>query len=134
MTGPALSQIIRLPFVFSLLVTVTACGGGGGGSPPSAGVDGPALPACISNGSGTAILSWDPPVFNEDNSPVNLAGFKIYCETAGSGFQWVSVAGSSDTTIVINNLVAGVLTFAVTAVSVEGVEGAFSNAEAKTVF
>jgi hypothetical protein len=51
------------------VVVIVGCNGGGGS-------DSGGQP--LSGGTGTALLSWAPPVANNDGSPVDLMGFVIY--------------------------------------------------------
>lgn len=110
---------------------VVACGGGGGGSnpaPPS-----PFVADCVAGGTNSAVVSWNPPTTDTTGTPITLAGFNIFCKTAAGGyFHWIASAGVPGTSLVINGLVSGELTFAVTAVSVNGVESELSNLESKT--
>ena len=84
-------------------------------------------PACTDNGTATAVLSWIPPTTDKDGAPISLMGFRIFCKTTAGNLQWIATAGALDTTLAVNNLVSGTLTFAVTAVSIDGVESEYSN-------
>jgi hypothetical protein len=122
---------VCLQFIFVMIACfLTACGGGGhGGTVASTQF----LPDCVDNGKGIAVLSWDPPTTDKDGQPIGLAGFRIFCKTAGGYLQWVGAAGPTDTTLVLTDLVFGTLTFAVTAISTDGVESEYSNFQNKLI-
>jgi hypothetical protein len=93
----------------------------------------PFVPDCVNNGKGITVLSWDPPTTDTDGSPITLSGFRIFCKTARGNLQWIGTAGSTETTLVLTNLVFGTLTFAVTAISTDGVESEYSNHQNKVI-
>jgi hypothetical protein len=93
----------------------------------------PVSPDCVNEGTATAVLSWDPPATDKDGLPISLSGFRIFCKTALGNLQWIGTAESTDTTLVVNDLVFGTLTFAVTAISADGVESEYSNFQSKLV-
>jgi hypothetical protein len=91
------------------------------------------VPDCVNDGKGIAVLSWDPPTTDTDGLPIPLRGFRIFCKTTGGHLQWIGTAESTDTTLVLTNLVFGTLTFAVTAISTDGVESEYSNFQNKLI-
>lgn len=124
----------RLLAVALLLAAMTGCGGGssnlGTPQPLPAAVPGS---SCDGSGTGVAVLSWDPPTTNEDDSPVDLVEFRIFCATNGVNPRWAYTAGPLDTQIVIKDLPEGTHYFSITAVSRTGVQSDFSNVEVKTI-
>jgi hypothetical protein len=80
-------------------------------------------------------LSWDAPIANEDGSPVTLSGYKIYYGTSSGGYtKSVSVASTGTTPVTYTlSLSPGTYYFAVTAVSIDGQESAYSNETSKTL-
>ena len=108
------------------LTALVGCGtsGGSDGSLPVAGA-----PA----GTGTAVLSWAPPTTNTDGTPADLLGFMVYVGSSPQNLQPVQLVSALDTSVVIGGLAAGQYFFAVTAVSLDGAESAFSNIESKTI-
>jgi hypothetical protein len=75
-------------------------------------------------------LSWDAPTTNEDGSPVTLSGYKIYYGTSSGAYTTsVSVASTGATL----SLSPGTYYFAVTAISTDGTESAYSNETSKTL-
>jgi hypothetical protein len=86
-----------------------------------------------SGGTGTAVLSWAPPSMNTDGTPVDLLGFMIYAGPSPQSLQAVRMVSAIDMNAIIDNLPAGVHFFAITAVSINGAQSAFSNVESKTI-
>jgi hypothetical protein len=85
------------------------------------------------NGSNSAVVSWISPTTDTDDAPIALGGFRVFCKTTVGGyFHWIATAGASDTTLLLDGLASGELTFAVTAISVSGVESELSNFQSKT--
>jgi len=84
-------------------------------------------------GTGSAVLSWSPPISNMDGSPVDLMGFMIYQGSSQGNLKAAYMVSTIDTTTVIGNLLPGTHYFAVTAVSINGAESSFSNIESKTI-
>ncbi len=85
--------------------------------------------------SGSATLTWNPPMQNTNGSRLtNLGGYKIYWGTAhGSYPNSVTVKNPGLATYVVEPLTPGQWFFVVTAVSITGVESAFSNVATKTI-
>jgi hypothetical protein len=86
-------------------------------------------------GTATATVRWAAPSQNSDGSPLtDLAGYRVYHGTNGTSFsEIVQVSGSTSTTYTFNQLTAGTHTFAVSAVTSTGVEGALSTVGSKTI-
>jgi hypothetical protein len=106
------------------VVAIVGCNEGGGsdtGGQP------------LSGGTGTALLSWAPPVANNDGSPVDLMGFVIYAGPSPQNLHAVRMVSAIDTSVLVDGLPVGTVYFAVTALSVSGAESAFSNIESKTI-
>jgi hypothetical protein len=68
-------------------------------------------------------LAWDM------NPELDLAGYRVYCRVDGGAYNtaYVPVAGRTNVTVTLTNLALGVCTFAVSAVSSNGLESVFSN-------
>jgi hypothetical protein len=109
----------------------TGCGGGGGGTSATSSTTEPI--SCANAGAGSAVLSWNLPATDTEGAPIALAGFRIFCKTVGGNFEWIASAGALDTTLLLENLVSGMLTFAVTAISTNGVESDYSNFQNKLI-
>lgn len=101
-----------------------------------------ALPAftitvSATQGTGTATLSWTAPALNTDNSalPVNdLAGYRVYHGTSANNLtDVVQVSGAANTSYTFSQLASGTHYFAVTAVTVAGLESAMSTVGSKTI-
>ncbi len=105
--------------------TITCTGAGGSTSVPKT--------VTVQGATGTANLSWLPPVTNEDGTPVNLTGFKIYSGPSAGNLQQIATVGANETTYTAINLSSGTHYFAVTALGDIG-DSAFSNIESKTIF
>jgi hypothetical protein len=87
--------------------------------------------------TGTAVvtLSWNAPTTNEDGSPVSLSGYKIYYGTSSGAYtNSVSVTSVGATPVTHKlSLPPGTYYFAVTAISADGQESAYSNEASKTL-
>jgi hypothetical protein len=70
---------------------------------------------------------------NTDGTPVDLLGFMIYAGPSPQSLQAVRMVSAIDMNAIIDNLPAGVHFFAITAVSINGAQSAFSNVESKTI-
>ena len=117
---------LSLAFLLSLALTIlVGCGSSSSGSG--------SVPSNFTVGSGTAVLSWAPPMTNTDGSPVDLMGFSIYVGGSAGSLQFRTMVGVLDTTTVIDNLAVGTHFFAVKAVSITGAESDFSNIASKTI-
>ncbi len=84
--------------------------------------------------AGEAILSWDPPVTNEDGTPLtDLMGYKLYYGTS-SGVYGTNPDIVDGITYKLSNLEDGIVYyFAVTAYDASGNESNFSNEVSKTM-
>lgn len=125
MDGTRLGGTWRLLWVVLAVIAMVGCKGGGGDS------DAGAQPFVA--GTGTAVLSWAPPVANSDGSPVDLMGFVVYVGSSPQNLRAVRMVSAIDTSVVIDSLPVGTYYFAVTALSIGGAESAFSNIESKTI-
>jgi hypothetical protein len=83
----------------------------------------------------TALLAWTPPTENTDNSALtDLAGYKIYYgTTSGSYSNTVTLAGTTLTSYLIENLSATTWYFTMTAYNSSGVESSYANETSKTL-
>ena len=67
-------------------VALTACGGGGGdggvpaakASPTPAASGGGGLDSATVAEDGSVTLSWNPPTMNDDGTPAQLTGYRVY--------------------------------------------------------
>ena len=125
MDGTRLGGTWRLLWVVLAVIAMVSCKGGGGNS------DAGGQP--FVGGTGTAMLSWAPPVANNDGSPVDLMGFVIYVGSSSQNLRAVRTVSAIDTSVAIDGLPVGTYYFAVTALSIGGAESAFSNVESKTI-
>ncbi|MBI4714703.1 MAG: hypothetical protein HY760_01940 [Nitrospirae bacterium] len=84
--------------------------------------------------AGEAVLSWDPPLANEDGTPLtDLGGYKAYYGTSSGVYGEVADVGN-----VLSHAVSGLVEgkiyyFAVSAYDSEGNESFFSNEVRKTI-
>lgn len=115
----------RLLWAALVVIAMVGCKGGGGDSDASG--------QQILGGTGTAMLSWAPPVANNDGSPVDLMGFVVYIGSSPQNLRAIRMVSAIDTSVVIDNLPVGTYYFAVTALSIGGAESPFSNIETKTI-
>ena len=83
----------------------------------------------------TATLNWSPPTQNTDGSPLtDLGGYNIHYGTnAASLSRQIHLNDPAASTYVMPNLSSGTWYFAVTAVSTNGLESAYSNTANKTI-
>jgi hypothetical protein len=125
MDGVRLGGTWRLLWVMLVIIAMVGCKGGGGDS------DAGGQP--FSGGTGAAVLSWAPPLSNNDGSPVDLMGFVIYVGSSPQNLRAVRMVSAIDTSVLIDGLPVGTYYFAVTALSISGAESAFSNIESKIV-
>lgn len=126
--------------VFVIVLTLTVligCKGGDGDAVLSTtGTNVGHNPPSSSNpilGIGTAVLAWTPPTVNTDGSPVDLMGYVIYQGSSAVNLTMVRMVGPLDMNVVIDNLPTGTYYFAVTALSPNGAESAYSNIQSKTI-
>ncbi len=84
---------------------------------------------------GSASLSWQPPLENDDGSVlVDLEGYRIYWGTMpGSYPNSVTILNPSISTYVVENLAAGTYRFVATSFNADGVESDYSNVVTKEV-
>lgn len=127
MDRSTLGGTLRSALIALTLVAMAGCGSSGGSDSGSVQVRGAPV------GTGTAMLSWAPPTTNTDGTPADLLGFRIYLGPSPQNLQPIRLVSALDTSVVIDSLSAGQHYFAVTAVSLNGAESAFSNIEAKTI-
>ncbi len=85
--------------------------------------------------SGTADVSWTPPVTNSDGSTLtDLAGYKIYYGTSATALtQRLQVSNPGITNYVITGLTTGTWYFAVAAYTTSGTQSSLSNVASKTI-
>ena len=91
--------------------------------------------AVVLNGTGTALLSWNPPTENEDNSALtDLTGYRIYYGVSSGNYtDSVVVNNPGLTSYLIDNLASTTWYFAMTAVNSSGIESALSAEVSKTI-
>jgi hypothetical protein len=83
---------------------------------------------------GQATLSWTAPTLRTDDTPLDLAGYRIYYGNQPDSYsQIVDVNSAGVTTFVVENLGVGTWYFAISAVDSAGVESGLSNAASKTI-
>jgi hypothetical protein len=87
--------------------------------------------------TGTATLSWTAPTANTDGSALaasSLAGYRVYHGTTASALNDVyTVAGASTSTYMVSQLASGTHFFAVSAVTVTGLESDLSAVGSKVI-
>jgi hypothetical protein len=91
--------------------------------------------AVVATSTGSATLSWTPPMLNTDGSTLtNLAGYRIYWGTAqGSYPNSVTLNTPGVTSYVVDQLTPATWYFVVTALNDRGAESPYSNVASKTV-
>lgn len=96
---------------------------------------GPFAISVAQNASGSALLSWTPPVQNTDGSTlVDLAGYRIvYGRSVTDLTQTVSITNPSLSSYLIENLSPGTWYFALMAVNSLGVTSDPSSSATKTI-
>ncbi|GMQ87291.1 MAG: hypothetical protein BMS9Abin08_0491 [Gammaproteobacteria bacterium] len=89
----------------------------------------------VQTGTGTAALSWTPPMTNEDGSVLDdLAGYKVYYGTSsGSYSSSITVNNPGIASYVVDNLLPGTHYFVVTAYDTSGNESGYSNQASKAI-
>ena len=83
---------------------------------------------------GSVSLTWDEPVFREDDSLLNgdIAGYRVYYGTVVGDYQRETDAVNP--TVIVDNLIVGeTYHFVVTAYDTKGRESMFSNSSPYTV-
>lgn len=87
--------------------------------------------------TGTATLAWSAPSENTDGtslSAAELSGYRIYHGVGATNLnQVIEIRGANNTRHVATQLPTGTHYFAVTAVSLEGVESAMSSVQSKAI-
>ncbi|MEL7450148.1 MAG: Ig-like domain-containing protein [Pseudomonadota bacterium] len=84
---------------------------------------------------GSVTLNWDPPLFNEDGSPVDdLAGYRVYLGLDSGSLSFEGdVTEPGVTSFVIDNLVPDTYWLAVSAIDLAGNESALSPPVSKVI-
>lgn len=90
--------------------------------------------ADIFSGSGSASISWTSPTqYTDGTALTSLAGHNVYIN-AGSGFiQVATINNQSITNYLVQNLISGTYTIAVTAFDSAGMESALSSGVVRTI-
>lgn len=111
------------------MLSLPGCGGGGDSATPATSGGSP------ERGSGSATVSWLPPIENTDGSAiVNLAGYRIYRGASEGALALVqTVSNPGITTVVLDGLSVGTHYFAVSALTSTGIEGDRSVIGSKTI-
>ena len=113
---------IYLLLIPSLMLIIAGCGGGGGGGGGGVSSDGSASIA-----TGAISLSWNPPQYNIDGSPItDLGGYKIYYGQGTNNYT-NSIDLGNNAEITISSLTEGTWCFTTTAYDVSGNESDYSN-------
>jgi hypothetical protein len=124
------------------VTTCTATGGWIGAKAISGSETLPSIDRAASYGlictdpNGNLIISWTPPTQNTNGTPLtDLAKYRIYVAATISALQTATPVEISApaTTYTVTNVAPGTKFVAVTAVSLAGVESAFSNTPSKNV-
>jgi hypothetical protein len=105
-----------------------------GGTVPSGGTTTPSGGTVAP--SGTAALSWSAPTAYTDGTALSssdLTGYRIYHGTSATSLTRIAEVDSRASAFTVNGLVAGTHHFAVTAVSLTGVESDYSSVGTKTI-
>jgi hypothetical protein len=92
--------------------------------------------ATVSAATGTAALSWTAPTAYTDGSALSsseLTAYRIYHGASASSLTRIAEVDGRAGAFTVNGLVAGTHHFAVTAVSLTGVESDFSSVGTKTI-
>lgn len=86
--------------------------------------------------TGTATLYWIPPTQNTDGSPLSygdLSGYRVYHGTRPDRLEVAHLVSGNATTYTVQGLHQGTHYFALSALSVAGVESALSGVGSKTI-
>ena len=114
-------------FVGALILLTAALAGCGEGEDASAGSAPP--PA----GTGSALLTWTPPLQNSDGTALmNLTGYRIYWGTSPGNYSNSVTIGANLSSYVVEQLAPARYYFVATALSATG-ESAYSNEATKVV-
>jgi hypothetical protein len=113
----------KLLIYTALLFLLNGCGGGGGGD--GGGGD----------GDGTALLSWNSPTRNTDDSVItDLAGFKIYYGMfPGNYDKTITINNAGLSSYLVENLAVSDWCFVMTAFNSYGIESVYSAEVCKTI-
>jgi hypothetical protein len=86
-------------------------------------------------GTGTALLSWQPPTQREDGAPLeDLAGYRVYYGTDSAGLDQLIVLNNGGlTSFLVENLAEGQWFFIITAVDSGGRESVPSDMASKVI-
>jgi len=95
----------------------------------------PAFSIAVNQISGSATITWTPPVANVDGTALtNLAGYRVYYGPDTSNLtQSVQVTNVSASSYTVSNLTSGTWYFGVTAYTTAGTESPLSNLASKAV-
>lgn len=90
---------------------------------------------CRDAATGQAVLTWQPPTKNMDDTPLtDLAGFRVlYGTSAGSLGQSIDVPGAAKTSYTVDGLTPATYYFAVRAYNAVGGESENSNVASKVI-
>jgi hypothetical protein len=86
--------------------------------------------------TGTAALTWMAPAQYTDGSPMpigELDAYRVYRGTSAASLARIAEVDSATTAFNVSNLTAGTHYFAVTAVSINGLESSLSQVGSKTI-
>jgi len=109
-----------------LATTLNACGGGDDEAASN-------NPSPLPTGTGSALLTWTPPLQNTDGSALmNLTGYRIYWGTSPGNYSKSVTIGANLTSYVVEQLGPARYYFVATAISPLG-ESAYSNETSKLV-
>jgi hypothetical protein len=94
--------------------------------------------AALSTIGGSTTLTWQPPAFNVDGTPLsNLTAFNVYWGTTPGTYpnstSIAHIAGTATRSHTVTGLGTGTWYFVVTALNAKGIESPYSNAWSKTV-
>lgn len=139
-------KVIKAAVLSLSIVTLTGCGGGSGSindgtSSTTQTTNSTSSTNSNSNtsteyfsGTGVASVTWtSPSQYTNGTALTTLDGHHIYMNT-GSGFiRIATLTNESVTNYLVENLIAGTYTFAVTAYDAKGIESALSSGVTRTV-
>lgn len=125
-------------FLLPIAALLTACG------PAQSGTGGntnTGLPPVDGGGNGTAVVTWNGPGTNADNTALaDLAGYRVYLSTTSGSYTSGPVAtvtapasGGGTASATVNNLAPGTYYFVVRAYDSSGNESVYSNEASKTI-
>ena len=129
---PRKGKLAIAALLMSALVTACGDGGGGGGggdsspaqhtsSAGSASSAGSGGLAAVASAKGSTTLSWQPPTVNDDGTPLQLTGYRIYWGlTEGYYPNSVTLDNPGLTRYVVEQLAPATYYFVATALSKDG--------------